>query len=131
MKHTYNKRNQLIGITISTRKTEKIIELFHSICSNTAFVFTDCGSGAYRYYETLKSNQDLTQSKLLQWKKELDNALSITICDNRIENVNVDKINDLFEKQKVSFIFEFEFGENTCHVLMKNIGDRLEIIQEL
>ena len=128
MKCRYNAKNKLISIELSLDQVKDIENIFNVVCNEEAYVYLDDYSGIYKFNSIVDSNS--IEKLLIKGKKDLGNMQSLMLFSDKIENPRVDKEFELLKEHAITFLFEFDYGENICHILIKNIGDELERIKQ-
>ena len=128
MKCRYNAKNKLISIELSLDQVKDIENIFNLVCNEEAYVYLVDYSGFYKFDSIVDSNS--IEKLLIKGKKDLGNMQSLMLCSDKIENPRVDKEFELLKEHAITFLFEFDYGENICHILIKNIGDELERIKQ-
>lgn len=128
MKCRYNAKNKLISIELSLDQVKDIENIFNLVCNEEAYVYLDDYSGIYKFDSIVDSNS--IEKLLIKGKKDLGNMQSLMLFSDKIENPRVDKEFELLKEHAITFLFEFDYGENICHILIKNIGDELERIKQ-
>ena len=128
MKCRYNTKNKLISIELSLDQVKDIENIFNVVCNEEAYVYLDDYSGIYKFNSIVDSNS--IEKLLIKGKKDLGNMQSLMLFSDKIENPRVDKEFELLKEHAITFLFEFDYGENICHILIKNIGDELERIKQ-
>lgn len=129
MKCRYNSKNELISIELSLNRVEDIVKVFKLVCNDNGYVYLNDHSRVYKFASSIDINT--IEKLLLKGQKYCEEAQSLIIFSNKIENPKVDHELELLKRHDITFLFEFDYGENLCHIILTNTNNELAKLKNI